>query len=129
MHALCGPLSALCLMSLALRGPVRFYLLFVSDIWWWVVSWFVHVLLPSSVICKHLLRSGNLLCASCMPSALHSSALCLMSLALCGPGGFYILFVSGHLVRFGVYFHMGQSHKGQHNECEKAGVSEVMGGI
>ena len=117
-------------------GPVWFYLLFVSDIWWWVVSWFehvllssyvkclhlltlgtccvphacplsstlcslphatglvwscmvllsfcfrhlvcvcvalfVHVLLPSSVICEDLLHPENLLCASCMPSALHS---------------------------------------------------------
>ena len=89
--AFCPPLSALCLMSLALCGPLWFYLLFVPDIWCGVVAWFEHVLLPSCVICCHLL-----LCASCMPSALCPplSALCLMSLILCGPGGLYHLFVS-----------------------------------
>ena len=71
--ALCPPLSALCLMSPALCGPVGFYLLFVSDICFVFVAWFEHVLLPSCVFCCcHLLHSGNLLCASCMPSALHS---------------------------------------------------------
>ena len=59
MHALCPPLSALCLMSLALCGPVGFYILFVSDIWWWVVSWFEHVLLSSYVKCLHLLTLGT----------------------------------------------------------------------
>jgi len=72
MHALCPPLPALGLMSLALGGPVGFYLLFVPNIWGGIVSWFVHVLLPSCVICKKMLHSGNLMCASCMPSALHS---------------------------------------------------------
>ena len=62
--ALCPPLSALCLISLALCGPGGFYLLFVSDIWCGSVL--------SCVICCHVLHSGSLLCAQCMPSALHS---------------------------------------------------------
>ena len=72
MHALCPPLSAPCLMSLALGGPVRFYLLFVPDIRCGFVALFLNVLPPSCVICCHLLHSGTLPCAQCMPSALHS---------------------------------------------------------
>jgi hypothetical protein len=70
--AICPPLSALCLMSLALCGLVGCYLLFVSDSCCGLVAWFEHVLLPSCVICCHVLHSGNLLCAPCMPSVLHS---------------------------------------------------------
>ena len=73
MHALCPPQSALCLMSLALCGPVWFYLLFVSDIWC--------VSVPSCVICcNNCLRSCNLPCAQCMPFALCPplSALCVV---------------------------------------------------
>ena len=41
-------------MSLALGGPVRFYLLFVPDIWCGFVAWFQQVLLASCVMCCHL---------------------------------------------------------------------------
>ena len=73
MHALCPPLSALCLMSLALCGPVGFFFLFVSDIWCLSV--------PSCVICYNaFLHSCNLPCAQCMPFALCPpvSALCVV---------------------------------------------------
>ena len=73
MHALCPPFSALCLMSLALCGPLRFYLLFVSDIWC--------VSVPSCVICcNNCVHSCNLPCAQCMPFALCPplSALCVV---------------------------------------------------
>ena len=73
MHALCPPLSALCLMSLALYGPAGFVFLFVSDIWCLSV--------PSCVICCNtFLHSCNLPCAQCMPFALCPplSALCVV---------------------------------------------------
>jgi hypothetical protein len=85
--ALWPPLSALCLMSLALCGPGWFYILFVSDIWCGS--------LPSCVICCHALHSGSLSCDQCMPSAICPplSAFCLMSLDLCNPLWFYPLSV------------------------------------
>ena len=74
MHALCPPLSGLCLMSLALCGPVGFYLLFVLDIWCGVVAWIALAFLISCAICRHVLHFCNLLHASCMHSALHCLA-------------------------------------------------------
>ena len=38
------------------------------------MAWIALVLLIPCAICRHVLHSDNLLCASCMPSALHSLA-------------------------------------------------------
>ena len=92
----------LCHMPPALCGPVRFYLLFVSDIWFGLECvWFVFLILYILPHATGLVWSYKVLPSFCpRPSGL---VWCV--------------------------FHMGQGHKGQHNECEKAGVSEVMGGI
>ena len=73
MHALCPPLPALCLMSLALCGPVGFYFLFVSGS--------LCVSVPCCVICcNKCLHSCILPCAQCMPFAICPplSALCVV---------------------------------------------------
>ena len=92
MHAPCPPLFVPCLMSLALGGPVRFYLLFVPDIWCGFVAWFQHVLLASCVICCNLLHLLQFALCSVHALCPPLSAPCL-PLALCGPVRFYLLFV------------------------------------